>query len=81
MKQRTVIAPDLTTWTCIQAYAALDGEEPDQLEDDSSDAEGHVPVVCTASGGASSLCLELDPDWAEAMPDAELLLAIASQQK
>lgn len=81
MKQRVLIAPDLTTWTCIQAYAGLDGEEPDQGNDDSPDAAGHVPVICTASGGAPSLCLELDPDWAEAMPDAELLLAIASLQK
>lgn len=81
MKQRVVTAPDHTTWTCIQAYANLDGEDPDQMEDKGAEAEGPVPVICTASGGAPSLCLELAADWAEAMPDAELLLVIASQQK
>ena len=81
MNQRVVTAPDHTTWTCIQADAGGSGEDPDQVEDDRPDAEGHVPVICTASGGAPSLCLELAADWAEAMPDAELLLVIASQQK
>ena len=40
--------------------------------------EGKVPVVCTPSGGARSVRLELAANWREALPDGELLTAIAA---
>jgi hypothetical protein len=81
MKQRSVTDQDHTTWTCVQAYAGLNGEAAEWASEISSDEEGNVAVVCTPSGGAQSVRLVLSPDWAEAMPDEELLKVIAEQQQ
>jgi hypothetical protein len=80
MKLRAVTDQEHTTWTCVQAYTDLN-EDPDEgASGISSDEEGHVSVICTPSGGAQSVRLDLNPDWAEALPDEELLQAIAEQQ-
>ena len=81
MKQRAVTDQDNTTWTCVQAYAGLNGEAAERATELSSDEQGQVAVICTPSGGAQSVRLDLSPDWAEAVPDRELLQAIAGQQK
>ena len=81
MKQRAVTDQDNITWTCVQAYAGLDGDAAERAAEISSDEMGNVSVICTPSGGAQSVRLELSPDWAEALPDEELLLAIVEQQK
>jgi hypothetical protein len=83
MKQRSVTDQDNTTWTCVQAYAGLNGETEasERAAEISSDEQGHVAVVCTPSGGAQSVRLALSPDWDEALPDRELLKAIAGQQQ
>jgi hypothetical protein len=81
MKQRAVTDQDNTTWTCVQTYAGLNGEVAERAAGSSSDEEGPVAVICTPSGGAQSVRLDLSPDWAEAVPDKELLQAIARQQK
>jgi hypothetical protein len=81
MKQRTVTDQDNITWTCVQAYTGLNGEAAERATEISRDEAGQVSVVCTPSGGAQSVRLELSPDWAEALPDKELLKAIAEQQK
>jgi hypothetical protein len=81
MKQRAVTDQDNITWTCVQAYSGLNGEAAERATEISQDEAGRVSVVCTPSGGAQSVRLELSPDWAEALPDKELLQAIAEQQK
>jgi hypothetical protein len=81
MKQRAVTDQDNITWTCVQAYAGLNNETSERATEISQDEEGHVSVICTPSGGAQSVRLELSPDWAEAVPDEELLKAIGEQQK
>lgn len=81
MKQRAVTDQHNTTWTCVQAYTSWNGETNERATEISSDEEGHVSVICTPSGGAQSVRLELNPDWAEAVPDEELVAAIAEQQK
>jgi hypothetical protein len=81
MKQRAVTDRDNTTWTCVQGYAGLNEDASERATEISSDEEGQVSVICTPSGGAQSVRLNLSPDWAEAMPDKELLQAIAGQQK
>jgi hypothetical protein len=81
MKQRTLTDQDNITWTCVQAYTGLNGEAAERAAEISQDEAGRVSVVCTPSGGAQSVRLELSPDWVEALPDRELLQAIADQQK
>lgn len=57
-------------WSCVQAYA---GAELDLVTDEN----GLVPVVCTPSGGARSVRVELSPSWEQDLPDTELLAAIS----
>ena len=72
---REVTDGDGTTWTCVEAYAGLS-------EDGKSDAarvEGtdRYRVVCTPSGGAASVTLELPAGWTEDVSDEEMLRRIA----
>ena len=80
MKQREVTAPDKTQWTCVQAYAALDSTAADKAATLSETAAGDVPVVCTPSGGAQTVRLELGKDWLENLSDEELTQAIQAAQ-
>lgn len=80
MKQREVTDQDKTTWVCVQAYTGLNSDASERATEITSDEEGLVSVICTPSGGAQSVRLELSADWAEAVPDEELLQAIAGQQ-
>lgn len=70
MTTRTVQDADNTEWTLAQALVGTDDER------DHADHDGTVPVVATPSGGAQSVRLELDPDWADA-DDSALLSAIS----
>ncbi len=80
--QREVTDADQVTWTCVQAYAGLgDGAAAEALEEKRV-AEGRgVPVVCTPTGGAQSVRLELADDWLEAVPDDELLAHIERRRR
>jgi hypothetical protein len=63
-------------WSCIQAFAGL-GNDPEKAE--AARVEGsanRVHVVCTPSGGAKSVRLELPGDWEKTLPDDALLQAI-----
>jgi hypothetical protein len=68
--QREVTDGAKLRWSCVQAYSGLDR---DLVTDDN----GMVPVVCTPTGGAQSVRVELPQSWADYLPDAELLAAIA----
>jgi hypothetical protein len=57
-------------WSCVQAYASAD-------LDLVTDENGLVAVVCTPSGGARSVRVELSPSWEQDLPDTELLAAIS----
>jgi hypothetical protein len=64
------------TWSCIQAFAGL-GNDREKAE--AARVEGtsdQVHVVCTPSGGAKSVRLELPADWEESMPEEALAKAI-----
>lgn len=67
------------TWTCIQAFTGLgnDSEKTDAARVDGT--RNQVHVVCTPSGGAKSVRLELSGDWETSLPDDDLLQAIRSQ--
>ena len=77
MKQREVTDSQNTTWTCVQAYAAVNSEAADKATDVSETAEGKVPVVCTPSGGAQTVRLQLPKNWLEEISDEQLLQNIA----
>jgi hypothetical protein len=80
--QREVTDAEQTTWSCVQAYAGMvDGEAAQALEEKRA-AEGRgVPVVCTPSGGAQSVRLELTHDWATTLSDDDLLAEIQARRK
>ena len=67
------------TWTCIQAFAGL-GNDPEKMDAARVDgASDQVHVVCTPSGGAKSVRLELSADWETTISDDSLLQAIRLQ--
>jgi len=67
------------TWSCIQAFAGL-GNDPEKVEAARVDgAADRVHVVCTPSGGAKSVRLELPGNWEKDVSDDVLLTTIRSQ--
>lgn len=74
MTPREVTDPDGVRWTCVQAYAGLDAS--DGPEPDAPAGGARVRVVCTPSGGAQTVDLELEAGWADALADEDLLGAI-----
>lgn len=75
MLTREVTDEKGTAWTCLQAFAGL-GNDPEKTEAARVEGAGdRVNVVCTPSGGAQSVRLELPLGW-EDMGDAALLSAI-----
>ena len=78
MKQREVQDADNVRWVCVQALAGVAGGAADRaVKHLERDGEA-VPVVCTPSGGARSVRLELAPGWDEDASDDELLAAIST---
>ena len=76
---RDVTDPDGTTWTCIQAFAGL-GADADKTEAARVDsAPDHVHVVCTPSGGAKSVRVQLHQAWEQELSDEELLQTIRTR--
>lgn len=79
---RDVTDADGTVWSCAQAYASLtDGgaaaeSRAQAAAERAAERPGHVAVVCTPSGGAQSVRVELPTDWEDQLPDPALLAAI-----
>jgi len=81
MQQREVTDSKNTTWTCVQAYAGgLSGKATEQATKLAETDEGTVTVVCTPSGGAQTVRLELQSNWLENLSDEELTTAIQAGQ-
>ena len=74
--QRDVTGPEGTTWACVQAYAGLAGGAATEAAERAENADGTVQVVCTPSGGAQSVRLELPSGWADRLSDDDLLEAL-----
>jgi hypothetical protein len=76
---REVKDADGVTWSCIQAFAGLgqDAEKKEAARVDGSRNRFHV--VCTPSGGAKSVRVELPGNWEKGLSDEELLQAIHAQ--
>ena len=76
---REVTDADGIVWTCIQAFAGLGN---DREKTDAARVEGardHVHVVCTPSGGAKSVRLELPADWEKSASEENLVEAIRAR--
>ncbi|MGO4386116.1 hypothetical protein AB4Y85_01120 [Microvirga sp. 2YAF29] len=78
---REVSAPDGITWTCIQAFSGL-GKDPEKMEAARVDGKADAfQVVCTPSGGAQSVRIELPGDWEAEISEEQLLDMIQAQLK
>jgi hypothetical protein len=66
-------------WSCIQAFAGL-GKDAEKTEAARVEGAGdRFHVVCTPSGGAKSVRVELPSHWEKGLSDEELLSAIQAQ--
>ena len=76
---REVKDADGVTWSCIQAFAGLgkDAEKTEAARVDGTRDRFHV--VCTPSGGAKSVRVELPGNWEKGLSDEELLQIIHTQ--
>jgi hypothetical protein len=68
-------------WTCIQAYSGLTEGTENQDAAQVKGQEDSYWVVCTPSGGAKSVRLQLPGDWESSYSDEDLLNEIAAQQQ
>lgn len=78
MRQREVQDDEDVRWTCAQALAGVASSVEAEAAAHVERGDGTVPVVCTPSGGARTVRLELASGWERRMPDDELLAAIAA---
>jgi hypothetical protein len=68
------------TWSCVQAYTGLsDDDEKLKAAAQANSERDTYWVVCTPSGGAKSVRLELNNDWEGSLSDEELLHKIQQQ--
>jgi hypothetical protein len=81
MEQREVQDGDDVRWTCVQAMGGLGGAAAEIAADRLESERGTVPVVCTPSGGAQSVRVELPRDWMESVDDGALSRAIAAARE
>ncbi|WP_114947872.1 hypothetical protein [Microvirga calopogonii] len=78
---RELTDPEGITWTCIQAFSGL-GKNPEKAEAARVDGkEGVYQVVCTPSGGAQSVRIELPGDWERNVSEEKLLDMIQAQSR
>ena len=81
MKQREITDDENITWTCVQAFAGVPGKAAAEATDRAESAEGTVTVVCTPSGQAQTVRLELPNSWLEETSDEEFRAAILAQRQ
>ena len=70
-----------TTWSCVQAYAGLQNDSEKREAASVEGKDGKIYVVCTPSGGAQTVRLELASDWENSLSDEDLLTAIEKQSE
>lgn len=76
---REITDPEGTAWTAAQAFAGLDGDADDPAKAGAArvkDAPDRVHVVCTPSGGARSVRVQLPVGWEASATDEEIAAAI-----
>ncbi len=77
MIQREVTDKENIKWTCVQAYAGLEGKVAEKAAELLESEDDKVPVVCTPNGGAKSIRLNLAKNWEDHLSEEQLLDAIS----
>jgi hypothetical protein len=80
MKLREVRDDSNTTWSCVQAFAGSNGEASKLATKLVEEQHSEVEVVCTPSGGAQTVRLQLPGDWMETWGDQDLVAAIQKEK-
>lgn len=79
---REVNGEDGINWSCVEAYAGLSsGEGGSEAAERAAGGGGRPTVVCTPSGGAKSVRMELPADWEKSLDDEQLLREIESHRE
>ncbi|HLL76100.1 MAG TPA: hypothetical protein VK421_12650 [Pyrinomonadaceae bacterium] len=78
---REVIGADGISWSCVEAYAGLSDDNGGAAAERAAAGSGRPTVVCTPSGGAKSVRLELTADWEKSLGDEQLLREIESHRE
>lgn len=73
---REITGKDGVTWSCIQAFAGLGNDAAKAEAARVEGAADRYHVVCTPSGGARSVRLELPGGWEQDWRDEDILAAI-----
>ncbi len=76
---REITDEDGVTWSCIQAFAGLGNDPAKAAAARVEGAPDRYHVVCTPSGGARSVRVELPAGWEQAWPDEKILASIRSE--
>jgi hypothetical protein len=79
MKQRQVQDDNNTIWQCVQAFSGMSSDAAKKAEELLDNPSEQVPVICTPSGGAQSVRLQLNKNWIDDMNDDALLNAISAE--
>jgi hypothetical protein len=80
MKQREITDSEGTAWTCVQAFSGAGGKLAEKLRRKGHRGRRASAGVCTPSGGARSVRLELASDWLEELSDEDLLAAMGKSR-
>jgi hypothetical protein len=76
---REVSDSDGIVWTCIQAFSGL-GKDREKMDAARVDGQDDLyDVVCTPSGGARSVRVQLPGDWETSASDRTLSDAIGAR--
>ena len=78
---REVSGEDRISWSCVEAYAGVSDEGDGEAAARAASGDGKLTVVCTPSGGAKTVRLELARDWETALGAEELLRVIESNRE
>lgn len=81
MKEREVTDQEGTSWSCVQAFSAGNEANSEKIAELTEGDGNHIPVVCTPSGGAQSIRLQLPQNWLEDFSDEALLKALQTASK
>ena len=77
---REVNGGDGIVWSCVEAYAGLSDTSSSEAAARAADGD-KLTVVCTPSGGAKTVRLELPADWEQSLDDGRLLREIETHRE
>lgn len=73
MQIREVQTSDGTRWQCVEAMISDTSNNESASKSSATDT---VTVVCTPSGGAQTVRMDLNKDWKKSVTDEELIQQI-----